>query len=133
MDLMARRFAMMAQVAEAPEQWDYVFTANEDGFIPAVNLTADYGVRSPAGGSVTVAWDMTGYDGGSNRTLIYMRKAESGATQIFESALTEQIGEMTIRSNPTQSGELFISRSWTAAVERYWFKGNYIKIRINNP
>lgn len=105
--------------------FDYCFFANQDGEIPAVTMDTVYGVTIPQGGSATVAWDKTGYDG-SDRVLCSGVDSDGHYWSITEDELTDTIGEMTIN----KPGRLMISRS-TANITGPMFIGKYIKIKIN--
>ena len=135
MNLLERRRAMMSRKAEL-EHWDYIWTAQADGTIHQINLAADpttkdWWVLQPQQ-TVTVAWDMTGFDGDQTRIFVLCNTTNLFNRTIYEHELTETKGEMTFQWNGTSVGKptFLISRAW-ANTTGPRFKGRYIKIRIN--
>lgn len=135
MNLLERRRAMMSRKAEL-EHWDFIWTAQADGTIPPINIAAnpttkDWWVLQPQQ-TVTVAWDMTGFDGDQTRIFVLCNDSKLFNRTIYEHELTETKGEMTFQWKGTSVGKptLLISRAW-ANPGGPRFKGRYIKIRIN--
>ena len=122
----ARRRGMLAYDPGEPpvEHWDYILLPDADGLM----TRTDY-ITVNAGQKITIAWDATGFDGGTGRRVFRASNTNllEGEVYPLEADLPTTIW-IAVMTQKTRAQDIAFGAYSNSNSTR--FKGKYLKIRI---